>query len=166
MIRAMTVNDIDDFIRVTKECLQEMWEYAKGYYPKRALEFDLNEEKREEYVKNLQNKDCYFIVNERDRGGEIVGAAKGMIYDGSGYSLLGWIGIHPSKRRKGYGKELLNGVIEHCKKRGCHKISLNTLPVSIPAINLYLKMGFVPESYLRKQWWGVDFIVMSKWLDE
>ncbi len=35
----------------------------------------------------------------------------------------------------------------------------------IPAINLYLKFGFVPEAFLRKEWWNVDFIKMSLWLN-
>ncbi|MFQ6089727.1 MAG: GNAT family N-acetyltransferase [Candidatus Methanofastidiosia archaeon] len=71
----------------------------------------------------------------------------------------------PRFQRNGIGSSLLDTVVRYCRKKGCHKISLNTLPVLRPALNFYLKKGFVPEAFLRKQWWKVDFIFMSKWLD-
>ncbi|MCK4439716.1 GNAT family N-acetyltransferase [Candidatus Bathyarchaeota archaeon] len=70
----------------------------------------------------------------------------------------------PTYQKDSIGKALLEKVIEHCRAEGCHKITLYTLPFLIPAINLYLKYGFVPEAYLHKEWWNVDFMKMSKWL--
>jgi ribosomal protein S18 acetylase RimI-like enzyme len=55
-------------------------------------------------------------------------------------------------------------AVDYLKAKGCHKVSLHTQSVLMPAINLYMKMGFVPEAYLRNQWWGMNFIYMSKWL--
>jgi hypothetical protein len=34
----------------------------------------------------------------------------------------------------------------------------------MPAVNLYMRLGFVPEAYLRREWWEVDFLKMSLWL--
>jgi len=83
---------------------------------------------------------------------------------GCGLALLEWICVHPTHQGKGIGEAILKHFIEYCKQQKCHKITLYTLPVLIPALKLYLKLGFVPEAYLHKEWWGVDFIKMSKWL--
>ncbi|MFQ6068307.1 MAG: GNAT family N-acetyltransferase [Candidatus Bathyarchaeia archaeon] len=102
-----------------------------------------------------------FVAEEKNT---VIGVAVGRIVGKSGLARLGWIGVHPSHQRKGTGKALLKEVIKYCRNQGCHKLTLYTLPVLIPALNLYLKLGFVPEAYLRKEWWNVDFIKMSKWL--
>lgn len=103
-----------------------------------------------------------------EEDGNVVGVATGTILRGNekegGLARLGWICVHPAHQRGGIGRALLNRVIEHSKEQKCHKITLYTLPVLIPALNLYFKLGFVPEAYLQKEWWGVDFIKMSKWL--
>lgn len=102
-----------------------------------------------------------FVAEENN---EIVGIADGTLVDKSGLSRPDWIDAHPTHQNKGIGKALLEKVIEHCRTKGCHKITLYTTPVLMPAVNLYLKQGFVPEAYLHKEWWNVDFIKMSKWL--
>jgi ribosomal protein S18 acetylase RimI-like enzyme len=35
-----------------------------------------------------------------------------------------------------------------------------------PAINLYKKLGFVEEAILKKHYWKMDFILMSKWFNQ
>lgn len=102
------------------------------------------------------------LVAEKNKA--IVGIAFGEVVGESGLARLGWIGVHPKHQRQGIGKALLNEFVKKCKQKGCHKVTLYTLPVLIPAMNLYLKYGFVPEAYLRKEWWKVDFIKMSLWL--
>lgn len=158
--------DIDGTVRVVREVtLDAFSRFERGYYPKHAHMFDMSRVSRENYLKALDPKDRenYFFVAEMN--GKIVGAANGRIFGRSGFSFLHGIAVHPSKQRQGIGERLLRKVTIYSRQRGCHKISLNTLPVLIPALNLYLKLGFVPEAYLRKQWWKVDFIQMSKWLD-
>jgi len=81
----------------------------------------------------------------------------------SGLARLGWIGVHLTCEKNGIGKALLEKVIEHCRAESCYKVTLYTLPFLIPAINLYLKYGFVLEAYLLKEWWNVDFMKMSRW---
>jgi len=104
----------------------------------------------------------FAYVAEEER--TLLGTAAGRLFGKSGLARLGWIGVHPDHQRKGIGKALLKRVIRYCRDKGCHKLTLYTLPVLIPAVNLYLKLGFVPEAYLHKEWWNVDFIKMSKWL--
>lgn len=166
-IRRMESEDAEDVSRVSKASFEDSWNrYEKNYYPRKALEFDFSRTTPENYRKRIQEpNDFLFVVEEN---AEIVGAAIGGALRGNekegGLALLSAIYIHPSHQRKGLGEALLNHVVEHCKQQKCHKITLYTLPVLIPALHLYLKLGFVPEAYLRKEWWDIDFLKMSKWL--
>jgi len=167
VVRNMRVEDTETAAKVASETMQEAWDhYERDYYPRKALEFDLSRLVPERYAKGIQERNEFYFVAEDD--GKIVGVATGAILRGNekegGLVLLGGISVHPSHQRKGIGRALLNHVVEYSKEQKCHKITLYTLPVLIPALNLYLKLGFVPEVYLQKEWWGVDFIKMSKWL--
>jgi ribosomal protein S18 acetylase RimI-like enzyme len=130
------------------------------------LEFDLPLLAPEKYIKGVQEQNEFHFVAEED--GRIAGVATGTLLRGNenegGLARLGWICVYPSQQHRGIGRALLNHVIEHSKQQKCHKITLYTLPVLILALNLYFKLGFVPEAFLQKEWWGVDFIKMSKWL--
>jgi ribosomal protein S18 acetylase RimI-like enzyme len=149
--------------RATKEAMLDSWEKReKNYYPKEALDFDISVHSPKDYRDFLRPETNYACIAEQDN--KIIGIAMVTIVGKSGLARLGWIGVHPSHQKRGVGTALLEDVVEHCKSRKCHKITLYTLPVLIPAINLYLKFGFVPETYLHKEWWNVDFIKMSKWL--
>lgn len=79
-----------------------------------------------------------------DENSEIVGIADGRLIGEPGLARLGWIGVRPTHQNKGIEKALLEKVIEHCRAGDCHKITLYTLPVPIPAVNLYLKIWFCP----------------------
>jgi ribosomal protein S18 acetylase RimI-like enzyme len=157
IVREMKTDDVKRASLLSKEIMMDAWKrFEKNYYPKRALEFDLSQHSPENYMKNLDDSARFNFVAEKN--GELVGIAMGIILGTPGLARLGWIGVRPSHQRQGVGKALMQKVIEHCRAKGCHKITLYTLPVLIPAINLYLKFGFVPEAYLRREWWAVDFI--------
>ncbi len=50
--------------------------------------------------------------------------------------------IKPEFRGKGFGKLLVNAVIDEAKKIGYSKMRLDTVPQMKEAINLYWKIGF------------------------
>ncbi|MEM3788353.1 MAG: GNAT family N-acetyltransferase [Candidatus Bathyarchaeia archaeon] len=167
MIRQMKVEDVVLAVKVSVDAMEDCWNrYEKDYYPKKALEFDKSLHTPENYVKRIRDDNELLFVAED--GGEIIGIATGRILQGyekeGGLAHLGWICVHPTHQSKGVGEAILKHFIEYCKQQKCHKITLYTLPVLISALKLYLKLGFVPEAYLHKEWWGVDFIKMSKWL--
>jgi ribosomal protein S18 acetylase RimI-like enzyme len=167
IVRSMRVEEAEAVSKVASETMQEAWDhYERDYYPRKALEFDLSRFIPEKYAKGVQEPNEFHFI--ADENGKVVGAATGTILRGNekegGLALLGGIYVHPAHQRKGIGRALLNRVVEYSKEQKCHKITLYTLPVLIPALGLYFKLGFVPEAYLRKEWWGVDFIKMSKWL--
>jgi ribosomal protein S18 acetylase RimI-like enzyme len=163
----MSLEDVEETIGVVNASFEDSWNrYERNYYPRKALEFDFAQNTPEYYKKRMEEpNDFLFIVEEN---GKIVGGALGRILRGNekdgGLAHIGTICIHPHHQRKGLGEALLNYILKYCQQQKCHKITLYTLPVLIPAMNLYLKLGFVPEAYLRKEWWDVDFLKMSKWL--
>lgn len=61
---------------------------------------------------------------------------------------LGWYGINPNYRRKGYGQLLLQYAIDKAKKMGITTLRLYTdYDDNKNAVKLYEKMGFVGEKY-------------------
>jgi ribosomal protein S18 acetylase RimI-like enzyme len=62
------------------------------------------------------------------------------------------------------GTTLLNKFAEEARKRKANKISLHTAPSLLPAIELYIRNGFIREGFLRKHTRGIDMIVYSKFL--
>ncbi len=166
-VRRMNLEDVEDAVSVFVASFEDSWNrYERDYYPRKALEFDFSRITPEYCKKRIkESNDFLFVVEEN---GKIAGAAIGGIQRGNeetgGLALLTCICIHPSHQRKGLGEALLNHVLEYCRKQKCHKITLYTLPVLLPAMNLYLKLGLVPEAYLRKEWWNIDHLKMSKWL--
>jgi len=163
LTRRMLLDDAKQTAKMLKENLLDWWEkYAKDYYPKKAVDFDISRQSPEHLQDFLKVEINYAFVAEENN--EIVGIAKGKIVGESGLAMLNSLAVHPNHQNKGIGKALLEEVINHCKAKNCHKITLYTIPVLIPAVNLYLKSGFVPEAYLHKESWNINFIKMSRWL--
>lgn len=164
LIREMRSEDAEEVSVVICEAMRDAWErYERDYYPKRALEFDMAYNSPEKMLERLANPQNFAFVAEEN--GEVLGTVLGEIVGESGLARIGWVGVHPRRQRRGIGKALVQRAIEHCREKGCHKITLYTTPPLIPAINLYLTCGFVPEAYFHKEWWGVGFIKMSLWLE-
>ena len=162
VVRKMEEKDVGEAAEVSTEAFSDAYErFAKGYYPKVAYEHFLEEHRPEHYRAFLKDPERFSFVAEEGR--EIVGVALGRVFGHSGLAILNWICVRPDKQGRGIGTSLLEHVIGYCRSLGCHKLTLYTLPVLRPAVGLYLKMGFFPEAYLRREWWGVDFLKMSKW---
>jgi ribosomal protein S18 acetylase RimI-like enzyme len=159
----MELNDVEQASKSTRDIMLDAYElYEKGYYPIQAVEFDISNHSSQHYYDALKQPDRFVYVAEEN--GVIIGMVSGRLIGESGLARIGWLGVLPTHQCKGNGRELLERAIRHCKVKGCHKITLYTMQVLEPAITLYIKCGFVPEAYLYKEWWGVNFIKMSKWL--
>jgi ribosomal protein S18 acetylase RimI-like enzyme len=163
IISQLEERDIEETVHVMNEAWNYSYEtWEKDYYPMEAHDFDLSQNTIENYRKYLGDESTFCFIARIN--GKVAGKIAGQIIGKSGFSMIRNIAVHPDYHRKGVGKKLIETAIGHLQKKGCHKVSLYTLPVLIPAINLYLKNGFVPEAYLAKQWWGVDFILMCRWI--
>jgi len=156
------IDDAKNIVDCVRNVMKEAWErYEKGYYPRKAIDFDLKYFNKERVEKMINSENTFLFIAEEDK---VIGVVHGILYGESGFGMIHWLGVEFGYQEKGIGNQLLEKVFEYCEKKKIHKISLYTFPVLRSAINLYLKTGFVPEAYLKKQWWGVDFIFMSKWL--
>ncbi len=138
--------------------------YLKDTYPREAMEFDIWNHSAKRLAEDVRDPDSFAFVALHK--GEICGIVQGMIFGKSGLAKFTWVAVHPEHQHEGIGIRLMTASEEYLRKKGCHKIFLNTLPALMPAIKLYMKFGLLPDAYLRKHWWGVDFLLMSKWIGE
>jgi ribosomal protein S18 acetylase RimI-like enzyme len=162
VIRKMEKEDIEDSIRLSRTVRKKTWEkYEKEVYSKELLEEELKLYSYETFLKFIRDEKRYgFVAKEEDK---VLGLAIGRL-DQGGLSDLSWICTSLEVQGKGIGKKLIDKVIEYSRKKGCHKLFAYTTPHLVSTVGFYLASGFVPEAYLRKHWYKLDFLIMSKWL--
>lgn len=68
-------------------------------------------------------------------------------------AYLGGVAIHPRFAGKGYGKKMMQEIIELGRQMGLLRIELSTAVINDKAISLYEKNGFVKEGVLKKYTW-------------
>ncbi len=66
-------------------------------------------------------------------------------YRGQDYGLVHWVAILPPKQGQGLAKPLMSAICGRLRALHHERAYLGTSTSRIPAINLYLKFGFVPE---------------------
>lgn len=88
--------------------------------------------------------DKYFLLVER---GEAAGYCVFRVIAGEGELFR--IGVLPAYRGLGYGKKLMDGLVEYSRENGVSAISLEVRESNRPARNLYKSYGFEEESIRR-----------------
>lgn len=97
------------------------------------------------YDADILKQRMLFLLNSRDK---IIATATAWFdddYQGEKYGRVHWVAIHPDYQGKGLSKPLMSSICEKLVELGHDKAYLTTSSVRIPAINLYLKFGFVPH---------------------
>ena len=90
----------------------------------------------------------YYIAYDNN---EAIGIT-GLHYYDSVSAWLGWFGVLPDKRRKSYGKRILEKTMELARQKGFKTMRLYTDAIeNADAIKLYKKMGFVGEKYSAEE---------------
>jgi ribosomal protein S18 acetylase RimI-like enzyme len=142
------------------------WMYEKyekgGGYPKEASETDKRSYSPKGIEKMFEHPDFFGFAAEAEDA--ICGLVLANAYGRSGYGFINWLAVDPKHQHEGIGIRLMIATEQQMREMKCHKISLYTLPSLLPAVRLYMKFGLLPEAYLRQQWWGSDFLLMSKWI--
>lgn len=80
--------------------------------------------------------------------GRAIGTATAWLdsnYRGKVYGRVHWVAIVPEFQGRGLAKPLLTAVCNRLGELGHVRACLGTYSARTPAINLYLKFGFVPE---------------------
>lgn len=65
------------------------------------------------------------------------------LYPDSGF--LHWVGVHADARGRHLGRLVTLAVLHRFRDLGCRDAVLETDPPRLPAIRVYLSLGFVPE---------------------
>jgi len=77
---------------------------------------------------------------------------------------LHWVGCEEGHRGKGLGRAVVLAVLNYLKARGLRRATLDTQPFRLPAIQLYLDLGFVPyigTSYEQLEAWSGVFRALA-----
>jgi GNAT superfamily N-acetyltransferase len=70
-------------------------------------------------------------------------------YRGKPWGRIHWVAITPEHRGKGLSKPMMVACMQQMKAIGHVRAILGTQTVRIPAINLYLSLGFIPEMHFK-----------------
>jgi L-phenylalanine/L-methionine N-acetyltransferase len=93
---------------------------------------------------------------------EVSGVAAGMFkfitqqHRNAHTAYLGGVAIHPEYAGKGYGRQMLQEIIEMGRRQNLKRIELSVATFNDTAIHLYEKVGFVKEGVLRRYTWLVS----------
>ena len=159
-VRFAVVEDCENLHR----CVIKTWESLREWLPASFVDPELRSMNEPEEVKKLRermdNKNEILLVAVENR--QIVGVALGR--EAGGVCSLGFLAVAKECRGKGVGSRLLKRFILEGRRRKAHKIWLFTSPRLVPAIELYVRNGFLPEGLLRKHTRGLDMIIYSKFL--
>lgn len=80
--------------------------------------------------------------------GTIIGATASARYLPDRYPGLGylhWVATHPDYQGRGLGRMVILAVLHHFRESGCTGAVLETDDHRLPAIRLYLSLGFLPQ---------------------
>lgn len=76
------------------------------------------------------------------------------------------LAVHPDYQNRGVARKLMESLEIIARKKRCYKLFLQTAWAMKEAIRLYESLGYVKEGNLRKHFYGEDFIVFSKFIEE
>lgn len=141
-IEPMTLKDIDDVIRVEKECFTIPWS-------------------RYAFLCELRNSSIAHYIVARFNDMIIGYCGMWLMIDKAHITN---IGVLPEYRGFGVGELLLTSIITIAKSYGAKKITLEVRKSNYAAQNLYLKKGFIPRGIKKKYYSDnkEDAIIMTK----
>lgn len=103
-----------------------------------------------------------FLFDARDRA---IGTTTGWYnsnYNGKSFGRIHWVAMLPEMQGKGLSKPMMSLVCQRMRELEHNRAYLVTSTARIPAINLYLKFGFVPEirsAEDERAWRGVQEVI-------
>jgi ribosomal protein S18 acetylase RimI-like enzyme len=96
-------------------------------------------------------------------GGQIVGTATGLEEHEALHVCS--LAVYPGNQGRGVARRLMEALEEVARRRGCHKLWLQTAWAMTEAIALYGRLGYRQEGYQPRQFYGEDFIIFGKVLE-
>jgi ribosomal protein S18 acetylase RimI-like enzyme len=105
---------------------------------------------------------CHVLVAEAGR--QVIGTATG-IEEHEALHVCS-VAVHPDWQGQGIARRMLEMLEGLARQRGCHKLWLQTAWTMTEAIALYKRLGYQQEGYQPRQFYGEDFIVFGKVLND
>ncbi|MCX7830470.1 MAG: ribosomal protein S18-alanine N-acetyltransferase [Acidobacteria bacterium] len=140
LFRRMDESDLQEISRIENETFKDPW-------PLEALKYELAE-----------NPFCHSFSLEKEK--KIIGYAFLHVYDD--FSHLVNIALDKNFRGRGLGEYFLKQVIKISEMNNCERMVLEVREGNIPAVNLYLKVGFKVIRKQKKYYHdGEDALIMS-----
>jgi len=157
-LRTASEEDVDGFV----ECYLDVWRSLKDVLPDEYVDGQIERVSGADFKDKVSSEiiDPDSIILVAEEGTETVGIAWGNIKE-DGSAWLAFMGVSREHRRRGVGRSLLTRFMEEARGRGSRRVSLDTDPSLVPAVELYLGMGFASEG-IAKNSYGLEFIVYSK----
>lgn len=137
-LRAFSLGDEDGWLKLLQDVGFENWDCAR----------------LDDYLDDKERRvgSCLVIKNRT-----VVAAtfASRTTIDGADMGLLDYVASSPAHRGKNLGRAVCTRVARFFVDRGYVAVALNTQDWRLPAIGLYLSMGFVPVFYaddMKRRW--------------
>lgn len=121
---------------------------------------------REQFIKRMYDDNTVkriFYVSDSVTG-ELYGTASAQIEDDRERGKLHMVCVHRDHKGKGLSRIVCTAVLEYLYSQGVKEISLSTDDFRIPAISLYLSLGFEPHFYEdgMKERWAKIYEILNK----
>lgn len=147
IFRKATIQDIESLVNLRKFLLSE----GTGHYVSRnnQEEVEWQDSYRKWLKTKLYNSDTILVaVGQLSSDDDICACAIAIIDEraplrGCLNGRMGWaqtVVVHPSQRRRGIAKKIMNYILEWLKSNDVSKVILQTTPT---AKDLYEKIGFI-----------------------
>jgi len=136
-IRKANRSDIDlltNVIRKSFRDVAERYELTVENCPKSPA-FYTEEQIEEDFKKGLR----YYILEEDD---EVCGCVA-LEQAGPNFCYLGRLAMLPEHRKNGYGKALVNHILDQARKIGVKRVEIGIIAKDRKLKNWYRKLGFV-----------------------
>jgi ribosomal protein S18 acetylase RimI-like enzyme len=138
-VRPATADDADEMARQYARMAEEGW--IAGEPPVDVAD-------RAERFRGLIDADDPTAMFVLEVDGAPVGHAGVHATHARGVVTLG-MAVMPEARGSGGGRALLDHIVEHARKHGCHKVELEVWTDNARAISLYATSGFEVEGLKR-----------------
>lgn len=152
-IRNYEKKDIEFMIRRHRELYEEEYGFSSefgDYVEKYVLKFDECHD---------QEKENIWIAEENGKPVGMIALVKAE----ESIAQLRWFLIDPEMRGNGLGHELMEKVIEFCKKNNYKHILLWTVNILEAARHLYKSYGFVLTEEVINDTWTKDIMKEERW---
>lgn len=154
IIRKANLPDADKIHKILRQAFKKL--EGRGYSTQ-AIEKAIADSKE---IKRRMRLGGHVLVAELNS--EIIGTVTGFEEHQSMHVCS--LAVHPAYQNHRVAHQLMKRLETIARKRCCWKLFLHTAWAMKEAIQLYEDLGYVKEGYLRKHFYGEDFIVFSKFI--